>query len=73
MTAGHAAAMVNHLRERRKRAGLTQQELAHLADVSRSTVRMLEAGYEPQRSMVLARIERALTEHEGRRAEEQAA
>ena len=63
--------VVNHLRQRRQRAHLTQQELAELAGVSRSTVRMLESGYEPQRSRVLGRIERALTEHEALLAAEQ--
>ncbi|MGH2875670.1 MAG: helix-turn-helix domain-containing protein [Solirubrobacteraceae bacterium] len=56
--------MVNHLRERRHAAGLTQQRLAELAGASRSMVRMLEGGYvPPRRSRVLERVEQVLDSH----------
>ena len=58
--------MVNQLRQRRQRLGLTQQSLADLAGASRSMVRMLEAGYEPRRgSAVAGRLAAALSELEG--------
>jgi predicted transcriptional regulator len=56
--------MANHLRERREKAGLTQQRLADLARASRSMIRLLEAGYAPARSDVRERIDRLLTELE---------
>ena len=57
-----AAAMVStpHLRERRERAGLTQQGLADLVGASRSMIRLLEGGYNPPRSAVRDRIVRVL-------------
>lgn len=52
--------MANHLRERRKAAGLTQQRLADLASCSRSTLKLLEAGYAPSRSAARDRVELVL-------------
>jgi predicted transcriptional regulator len=56
--------MVSTLRDRRRRAGVTQQGLADLAECSRSMVRLLEGGYQPPRSPTLRRIERVLAELE---------
>jgi transcriptional regulator with XRE-family HTH domain len=54
--------MGNQIRERRHSAGLTQQALAELAGASRSTVKLLEGGYDPPRSAARERIEHALDE-----------
>lgn len=57
--------MVDRLRERRKRAGLSQQALADLAGASRTMIRLLEGGYTPtRRSSVSERLERILSELE---------
>jgi transcriptional regulator with XRE-family HTH domain len=57
----------NHLRVRRELAGVTQQHLADLAGCSRSTVRLLEAGYAPPRSPTRERVDRVLGDLEARR------
>lgn len=57
--------MLNALADRRRLVGLTQGELAELAGCSRAMVLLLEGGYEPQRSVVRDRIERALQGLEG--------
>jgi len=44
------------LRERRLAAGLTQQQLANLADCSLTHLQLLERGYKPTRSEVRARV-----------------
>jgi transcriptional regulator with XRE-family HTH domain len=49
------------LRHRRQDKGLSQEQLARLADCSTKMVALLEAGYQPSGSQVLARIEEALT------------
>lgn len=58
--------MVNTLRDRRRQVGLTQQDLADRAGVSRSMVRLLESGYQPRRaSPVRERIQSVLASLEG--------
>lgn len=57
----------NQLQERRRAAGLTQDDLARLAGASRSTVKLLEGGWRPRRSAVRARILRVLDDLERRR------
>jgi transcriptional regulator with XRE-family HTH domain len=52
------------LRERRLAAGLTQQQLANLADCSLTHLQLLERGYRPTRSEVRTRVLAALREHE---------
>jgi predicted transcriptional regulator len=52
------------LRERRRAAGLTQQQLAYLADCSLTHLQLLERGYTPTRSEVRKRILAALRECE---------
>jgi transcriptional regulator with XRE-family HTH domain len=52
--------MANQIRDRRRAAGLTQQQLADLAHASRSTVKLLEAGYAPATSATRERVELAL-------------
>ena len=54
----------DNLRARREAAGLTRQQLAQRAGCSMSAVGLLEGGYSPSRSDVLARIEQALTKDE---------
>jgi predicted transcriptional regulator len=46
--------------ERRRRAGLTQVQLAIKADCSRASVALLEAGFEPRHSEVLKRVDLVL-------------
>lgn len=57
------------LRNRRLAANLTQQALAHEAQCSIAMLKLLERGFEPERSQVLPRIIGALArieaEHEG--------
>jgi predicted transcriptional regulator len=56
------------LREQRKAAGLTQQQLAHLAECSLSYIALLEHGYTPKSgSAVMPRLRRVLlsTRNEG--------
>lgn len=48
------------IRERRKRASLTQRQLAQLADCSLATVANFEAGLIPKSSQALGRIIAAL-------------
>lgn len=52
----------NELRDRRKRAGLSQQALAEIAGCSVSIVRLLESGYDPPRSAVRDRLDALLPE-----------
>lgn len=49
-----------HLRQARQALGLSQEALARRADCSTAYVRLLERGFEPQRSDVLPRIAQAL-------------
>lgn len=56
--------MTTGLRERRQRAGLSQQRLAELAGCSVSMLRLLEGGMRPAESEVLPRVEALLAEHE---------
>jgi transcriptional regulator with XRE-family HTH domain len=42
--------------DRRRALGLTQGQLAMRADCSRASVALIESGYRPRRSEVLARI-----------------
>jgi predicted transcriptional regulator len=56
------------LRQRRKAAGLTQQGLAVRAHCSMHMVQLLEGGYQPTSSAVLARVLRVLSEHDPPRA-----
>jgi predicted transcriptional regulator len=60
----------NELRDRRRRAGISQQALAQLAACSVSIVRLLERGYAPPESPTRDRIARVLAEldAEGRQA-----
>lgn len=51
------------LASRRKAAGLSQQQLAHLAGCSIAMVSLLERGYSPDNSDVLQRLEAAIDEH----------
>lgn len=53
------------LRARRRRLGISQQQLAVAAECSLSMVRLLEGGYAPPRSPTRERVERVL-EGEGR-------
>ncbi|MGI8805122.1 MAG: helix-turn-helix domain-containing protein [Thermoleophilaceae bacterium] len=46
--------------DRRRALGLTQGQLAMRADCSRASVALIESGYRPRRSEVLARIEAVL-------------
>ena len=48
------------LAERRRLAGLTQVQLAIEAGCSRSSIAILEAGYVPRHSDVLARVDSVL-------------
>lgn len=48
------------LKALRRAAGMSQQRLAELAGCSVSMVRVLESGYEPERSDVLPRLVAAL-------------
>lgn len=48
------------LREARLEAGLTREQLAHLADCSAGWVGQLEGGYQPGASAALVRIWRVL-------------
>ncbi|MDQ8044536.1 MAG: helix-turn-helix transcriptional regulator [Patulibacter sp.] len=48
------------LRTRRRAAGLTLVQLAVAAEVSVSALSLLECGYRPRHSEVLARVEQAL-------------
>jgi transcriptional regulator with XRE-family HTH domain len=50
------------LRTLRRRRGLSQQRLAELAGCSLSMVRVLESGYQPERSDVLPRVLLALND-----------
>jgi transcriptional regulator with XRE-family HTH domain len=52
------------LRERRLATGLTQQQLANLADCSLTHLQLLERGYSPTRSEVRARVLAALRQYE---------
>ena len=55
------------VRDLRRAAGLSQQQLAGLADCSVSMVRLVESGYRPDgRSAVLERIVGALNEEDRR-------
>lgn len=53
----------NGLRKRRLAAGLTQQQLANLADCSLTHLQLLERGYTPTRSEVRSRVLALLREH----------
>jgi len=55
------------LRERRLAVGLTQQQLANLADCSLTHLQLLERGYSPTHSQVRARVHTVLHEHEATR------
>jgi transcriptional regulator with XRE-family HTH domain len=44
------------LRARRQAAGLSQETLAHRAQCSVAMVKLLESGYQPDRSEVLPRV-----------------
>lgn len=46
--------------ERRRRLGITQEQLADKARVSVGMVRVLEAGYKPMRGKTLAKISEQL-------------
>lgn len=52
------------LRERRLAAGLTQQQLAYLANCSLTHLQLLERGYSPTHSEVRTRVLAALREQE---------
>jgi len=52
--------------QRRRQAGMTQIQLAIAARCSRSTIAILEAGYEPRHSDVLPRLLAALDVAPGR-------
>lgn len=52
------------LRERRRAAGLSRQQLAHEVGCSLSHLQMLESGYRPDTSAVLPRVLRALDRHD---------
>lgn len=52
---------LGQLRDLRRRAGLSQERLAHRADCSLSMVKLLERGYVPERSDVLDRIAAVLS------------
>lgn len=49
-------------REARLAAGLTQQQLAELAQCSIAYVRLIESGYRPERSVARGRLLRVLSE-----------
>jgi transcriptional regulator with XRE-family HTH domain len=56
MVSAQATGEGGQLRERRRGAGITQQQLAERAHCSIAIVRLLEGGYQPARSHVLPRI-----------------
>lgn len=60
----NATAAPGGLREQRRAAGLSQQDLAQRAGCSISYVRVLEQGFAPDRSDVLPRILNALNNGE---------
>jgi transcriptional regulator with XRE-family HTH domain len=64
-----AGVLGNQIRERRRAARLTQQQLADLAHASRSTVKLLEGGYSPPLSPTRDRILALLDELEAERRE----
>lgn len=49
------------IRDARRRAGLSQEQLARIAGCSTASVRLFESGYAPKHSDVLGRILGALT------------
>lgn len=55
------------VRLRREALGLTQIQLANLADCSPDSVGRIEAGYAPRSSRVVPRIEAALASAESQR------
>jgi predicted transcriptional regulator len=59
MTA-NASEAPEDLSARRRRLGLSQQQLATAAECSLSTVRLFESGYAPRRSPTRKRVERVL-------------
>ena len=56
----NATGTPGHLRELRRAQGLSQQDVARLADCSVSYVRLLERGFEPSESRVVPRLLTAL-------------
>jgi predicted transcriptional regulator len=48
------------IRERRRQAAVSQQQLAQLADSSLSMIRLLERGYQPSKSVIQERVLRVL-------------
>ncbi len=62
MVSAHDTAGPGAIREARKAAGLTQQQLATLAGCSMAYVRVIEAGYTPAQSDVLPRVFAVLNE-----------
>ena len=64
MISAHATAGPGSIRDARKAAGLTQQQLAQRAGCSMAYVRVIEAGYTPAQSDVLPRVFAVLNEVE---------
>ena len=56
----NGTAVAGPLRARRLAAGVSQRQLAALAECSETMIRQLEGGYTPSYSDVLGRIARAL-------------
>lgn len=57
------------LKERRKKAKLTQFDLAAAANCSVSMLQLLEDGYSPTQSLVVGRVENALKQAEAEQKE----
>lgn len=53
----------DELKAARKRAGLTQQQVAHEANCSIAFLQLLERGYQPSQSDARPRVERTLRRH----------
>jgi transcriptional regulator with XRE-family HTH domain len=55
--------MNGSLKDQRKALGITREALAHEVGCSVAMLGLLEAGYRPASSEVLARVEAALNDH----------
>ncbi|WP_405718212.1 helix-turn-helix domain-containing protein [Streptomyces sp. NBC_00046] len=56
----HRRTLGEHIRDRRMHQNLTQEQLAHLAEISRDTVQRIEGGHSDARISHLWRIAAAL-------------
>jgi len=61
------ATTVNEVRVRRERLGLSREAVARLADVSLSSVELIETGWRPRRSRVIPAVMAALARAEAER------